>query len=92
MKQRRIPIRTCIACRATGSKRDLIRVVRMPAGDTIIDPTGKVSGRGAYICPSPTCIQRALKEKRLARALRSETSPDLVNQLESITQEVLLKE
>lgn len=61
------PLRTCIACRETKSKRELLRVVRTPDGHVLVDATSKKSGRGAYLCARLSCWQKALKEKRLAR-------------------------
>ncbi len=49
-KQKHVPLRTCISCRETKSKRELLRVVRTPDGHVLIDATGKKSGRGAYLC------------------------------------------
>ena len=51
-------------------KRELIRIVRTPEGETLIDPTGKKSGRGAYVCRSPECLKRAIKQKQLERQLQ----------------------
>jgi predicted RNA-binding protein YlxR (DUF448 family) len=50
-------------------KRELIRVVRTPSGEVCVDPTGKVSGRGAYVCPAVACAETALRERRLQHAL-----------------------
>jgi predicted RNA-binding protein YlxR (DUF448 family) len=50
-------------------KRELIRVVRTPAGEVRVDPTGKVSGRGAYICPTAECAEIAVRERRLEHVL-----------------------
>lgn len=69
-KTRRIPQRTCIACRTTGDKRQLVRVVRTPVGRVLPDPTGKLAGRGAYLCRSPECWEIASKKRLLDRALR----------------------
>jgi predicted RNA-binding protein YlxR (DUF448 family) len=70
-KPRRIPQRTCVACRTTGGKRGLLRVVRLPGnGGIALDPTGKRNGRGAYICSTPECVTLALKRKALERALK----------------------
>jgi len=77
-----VPIRTCVACRTKGDKRSLVRVVRMPSGEIVVDPTGKIPGRGAYLCPSLGCLRRAVKEKRLSRALRAEVAEEAVRQLE----------
>jgi uncharacterized protein len=70
-KTRHIPIRTCVACRQTDEKRDLLRVVRQPDGSVVYDPKGKMSGRGAYVCASTTCIAQARKRKGLERSLKT---------------------
>lgn len=73
---RRVPVRTCVACRTAGGKRGLLRIVRLPEGAGVaIDPTGKQSGRGAYVCPTLACIELALKRKALERSLKI-TLPD----------------
>ena len=71
-----IPQRTCIACRSTNVKRELVRLVNVPGVEVEVDPTGKKSGRGAYLCPSRVCWDNALKTGRLAQALRTDISPD----------------
>lgn len=68
-KQRKIPERMCIGCKERRPKRDLIRVVRSPDREVELDPTGKKSGRGAYICVSAGCLEKARKSKALERAL-----------------------
>jgi predicted RNA-binding protein YlxR (DUF448 family) len=73
---RRVPQRTCIACRSTNGKRELVRVVRTPEGTVEVDPTGKRAGRGAYICPEAACWQLALKKGRLEPALKVKLSAD----------------
>ena len=71
-KPRRVPIRTCVACRTSGGKRGLLRVVRLPEGaGVVLDPTGKRSGRGAYLCPTGACVALALKQKKLERSLKT---------------------
>jgi hypothetical protein len=62
--------RTCIVCRETQGKRTLIRIVRTPAGQVIIDPTGKANGRGAYLCYQQSCWEKGLQQKILTNALR----------------------
>lgn len=76
MKQRHIPVRTCVACRSTDEKRDLLRIVRLPEGAVCYDPRGKASGRGAYLCPRQSCLVTARKQRRLERALRVEQIPE----------------
>lgn len=63
-RQKHVPMRTCISCRETKSKRELLRVVRTPDGHIVLDPSGKKSGRGAYLCARLSCWQRALKAKK----------------------------
>lgn len=67
---RRQPQRTCIACQRTDSKRQLVRLVRRPDGEILVDPTGKLAGRGAYLCTNRSCWLRALEQKRVGRALK----------------------
>ena len=64
-RPKHIPMRTCIACKETKPKRELLRVVRTPDGHVLLDATGKKSGRGAYICARLSCWETALKKKRL---------------------------
>ena len=71
---RRQPQRTCIACRQTTGKRDLVRLVRTPEGEIFPDPTGKKPGRGAYVCARQECWLKALADGRIGRALKAELS------------------
>jgi len=73
---RKKPQRTCIGCRHTATKRELIRVVRTPEGRAEVDPTGKQAGRGAYLCANRSCWQRALDRKLLNRALKMTLSDE----------------
>lgn len=75
-KPRHIPIRTCVACRTTDEKRDLLRVVRQPDGSVRYDPKGKLSGRGAYVCARVNCIALARKQKKLERSLKVSHVPE----------------
>ena len=70
-RPRRQPQRTCMACRETGNKRGLVRIVRTPAGEVVIDATGKQAGRGAYLCARKSCWELALKRRSLDRALKT---------------------
>lgn len=72
--RKHIPQRTCVACRTTGDKRKLVRAVRTPEGSVEVDPSGKRDGRGAYLCARPACWEAALKNGRLAAALRATIS------------------
>lgn len=82
LKQRRYPTRQCTGCLETRTKRDMVRVVRTPEGEIVLDPTGKRSGRGAYICPDLECLAGALKSGRLAKSLSVSLDTQTCTQLE----------
>ena len=67
--QKKIPQRQCMGCRERMEKRALIRVVRTPEGVVQLDFSGKLGGRGAYICPKAECLKKAQKSKALERSL-----------------------
>ncbi|MFC2030833.1 RNase P modulator RnpM [Chloroflexota bacterium] len=67
-------MRTCIGCHRKKPKRELIRIVRTPEGTVEVDPRGKRSGRGAYLCADGNCLEGALVPERLARALKCSVS------------------
>ena len=67
--QKKIPQRQCMGCRERKEKRQMIRVVRTPEGSVNLDFGGKMNGRGAYICPDPECLKKALRSKALDRSL-----------------------
>lgn len=69
-KTRKIPLRTCVACRSVRPKRELLRIVRTVDGRVVVDPSGKLSGRGASICPTRECLEKALSSGALARSLQ----------------------
>ena len=69
MKPKKIPMRMCVGCREMKEKKLLIRVVRSPEGEVSLDPGGKKSGRGAYVCRNADCLKRAIKQKQLERQL-----------------------
>jgi uncharacterized protein len=73
-RKKHIPLRTCIACREKKSKRELLRIVRTTEGAIQVDDTGKLNGRGAYICRKASCWQPGLTSTRLAQALKVEFS------------------
>jgi predicted RNA-binding protein YlxR (DUF448 family) len=82
MRPKRIPLRKCVACQEMIGKKALIRIVRTPEGDILIDPTGKKSGRGAYLCSKPECFQLSKKKKALDRALKQAVAPEIYDHLE----------
>ena len=62
-------------------KREMIRVVRSPEGEVSLDPTGKKSGRGAYVCRSAECLKRAIRQRQLERQLDTAISPETIEAL-----------
>lgn len=64
-RPKHVPLRSCVSCRETKPKRELLRVVRTPDGHVLVDATGKKSGRGAYLCARLSCWENAIKKKRL---------------------------
>ncbi len=73
LRAKHVPLRTCIVCREKNNKRTLTRIVRTEQG-VQVDPSGKLNGRGAYLCDQPGCWERALSTDVLSRALRSPLS------------------
>ncbi len=83
-KVRHVPERQCVACRQMRPKRELIRVVRTPAGEVRVDATGKVSGRGAYVCPAGDCAYVAVRERRLQHVLEVPIPEAVVLELQAM--------
>ena len=71
MQQKKIPMRQCVGCREMKPKKELIRVVKSPEGAISLDFRGKAPGRGAYLCPDPACLKRAVKSKALERGFET---------------------
>ena len=81
MAQKKIPARQCIGCMTSRPKKELVRVVRAPSGEISIDLVGKKPGRGAYLCPNSECLEKAYKEHRLERSLKTKVSSEIYEQL-----------
>lgn len=82
MIQKRQPVRMCAGCNERKPKKELIRVVRTPDGEILIDRTGKKSGRGAYLCDDPACLLKARKRKSLERAFGAAVDSAVYEKLE----------
>lgn len=80
--QKKIPMRQCLGCREMKPKRELIRAVRSPEGEISLDFKGKLHGRGAYLCPDPECLKKAVKAKALERAFSSQIPDEIYEQLQ----------
>lgn len=81
--QKKQPVRRCVGCSAQRAKRELVRVVRTPQGEVALDATGKLAGRGAYLCPNAACLAKARKAKRLEHAFGVEIPPEIYARLEA---------
>ena len=81
MKTRKIPMRMCVGCREMKEKRSLMRVVKSPEGVISFDRVGKAPGRGAYVCKSKECFERAVKQRQLERALETRVDETVFSQL-----------
>lgn len=75
-------MRKCVGCEEMKNKKELIRIVKTAEGDYLIDETGKKNGRGAYICPSMECFQKAVKNKGLERSFKGAIPKDVYDALE----------
>lgn len=78
---KRLIERTCVGCRQARPKSQLIRLVRGPTGQLLLDPQGKLPGRGAYLCPQRSCAEHALRGTHLREALRGDVSPWPIDEL-----------
>ena len=76
------PQRSCVSCRTVRDKSDLLRIVMAPEGEVMFDPTGKLSGRGAYLCPREECITAELKKAaKLSKGLKKPLTEDEIRDL-----------
>lgn len=82
MKTKKIPMRMCLGCGEMKPKRELIRVVKSKERDISLDLTGKKSGRGAYICKSVECFEKARKARKFERSFSCMISEDIYNSME----------
>ncbi len=79
-----MPQRTCIGCNIKKDKIDLIRIVKNKSNEINIDKSGKLEGRGAYICDDLNCLEKAIKSKRLERTFEMKISEDVYENLRGV--------
>ncbi len=84
---KKLPVRMCAGCSEHKPKKELVRVVRTPQGEILLDLTGKRSGRGVYVCPNLECLKKARKAKRLERALDCQIPEEVYDRLEEEMQD-----
>ena len=87
-QSRHVPLRKCTGCQEMKTKKEMLRILRTAEGEILLDMTGKKNGRGAYVCRSRECFEKAVKNKGLERSLKikipEETYESLKKEIESI--------
>lgn len=81
---KKVPERTCIGCKETKPKKELLRIVKDKENIISIDLTGKKNGRGAYICNSVECLEKAIKTNRLAKAFEQNIDKEIYEDLRDV--------
>ena len=82
-KVKKLPIRRCTGCGEHFPKNTLVRVLRTPEGEIVLDTTGKRSGRGAYVCKNSACLKKARKSRRIELSLECSISPEIYDRMEA---------
>ena len=80
--QKKIPVRRCVGCGEHLPKAELVRVLRTPEGEVVLDLTGKKSGRGAYICKKAACFKKARKSRRFETSLECSIPDEVYDRME----------
>ena len=78
---KKIPLRQCIGCGESKSKKEMIRILKTETEGVILDPTGRKNGRGAYICPSSECLKKAIKSRGLDRSFKMQVPKEVYETL-----------
>ena len=81
MAEKKVPMRTCIACRQSKPKKELIRIVRNKEGEYAVDRTGRLNGRGAYVCDDKSCFEKIIKRKLLGHAFECEVPAEVYDSI-----------
>lgn len=81
LQQKKIPMRKCIGCMDSKPKRELLRIVRTPEGQLKVDLTGKMNGRGAYLCKDPSCFDKMVKGRKLNREFEMEIEDSMYQEM-----------
>ena len=85
---KKIPMRQCVGCRQMKEKKELIRVIKSKEGEIALDVTGKMNGRGAYVCRSVECLKKARKNRGLERSLKGNIPEEIYDKLEEEMREI----
>lgn len=82
MQQKKIPLRKCMGCGEMKPKKELVRVVKTPEEEIVLDLTGKRNGRGAYICRDTDCLKKARKSKRIEKSFQCQIPDEVYDKME----------
>ena len=80
--KKKVPMRKCVGCGEMKNKKEMIRVLKTPEEEFVLDASGKKNGRGAYLCPSGECLERAIKSKGLERSFKMAIPKEVYETLE----------
>lgn len=84
-------MRKCVGCQEMKSKKEMLRVIRTQEGEFLLDATGKKNGRGAYLCPSAECLEKAIRQKGLERSFKQSIPQEVYETLEREMREIETK-
>ncbi len=82
MQQKKIPLRKCTGCGEMKPKKELVRVVKTPEDEILMDLTGRKNGRGAYICRDVECLKKARKSKRIEKSFQCSIPDEVYDKME----------
>ena len=88
MSMKKVPLRQCIGCQEMKSKKEMIRVIKTAEDEIMLDATGRKNGRGAYLCPSMECLQKAIKGRGLERSFKMAIPKEVYETLEKEMEEL----
>lgn len=88
MKQKKVPMRMCLGCRKPKPKKSLIRIVKNKENEISVDFTGRMHGRGAYICRDKSCLEKAIKGRQLERNFEMVINPEIFDILKKQMEEI----
>ena len=86
--KKRVPMRKCVGCGEMKNKKEMIRVLKTPEEEFVLDASGKKNGRGAYLCPSGECLERAMKSKGLERSFKQAIPSEVYDELKEEMQTI----
>ena len=86
--KKKVPMRKCVGCGEMKNKKEMIRVLKTPEEEFVLDASGKKNGRGGYLCPSGECLERAIKSKGLERSFKQAIPSEVYDELKEEMQTI----